>query len=59
MFQGRLDQQMATEMGQSGGRDLAGSLFEQQFPKEAALLREAQGGAGLDRLAELNALTRR
>lgn len=39
-FQARLDQQMAADLAEGQGAELAQSMFEQQFPDRAQLLRE-------------------
>ena len=40
LFQGQLDQEIASDMASTGSSGMAESLFRNQFPKEAALLKE-------------------
>ncbi len=42
LFQGRLDQQLSADMASADGKDFATALFKNQFPAEAALLRETE-----------------
>lgn len=56
MFRSQLDQQLAQELAEQSGDRFAEPMFEQQFPHEAKLIREAQFAAkpaGLDQLDSL------
>lgn len=56
LFQGRLDQQISSDMASADGKNFATDLFKNQFPVEAALLRDAQQSPSL--LSELDTLRR-
>ncbi len=56
LFQGRLDQQISADMASANGKDFASALFKNQFPIEAALLRDA--GQQPNLLAPLDTLRR-
>ncbi len=58
-FQARLDQQVAQDLAVGGG-GFSDEMFESSFPREAALLRQADGaGATGSSLAELDTFRRR
>lgn len=59
MFRSQLDQQMAQELAVETGDRFAEPMFEQQFPGEARMLREAKLAANPNRLDQLNTLRRR
>ena len=42
LFQGRMDQQMSADMASADGDNFAAEMFKNQFPVEAAVLRDAQ-----------------
>ncbi len=61
LFQGQLDQQIASDMAGNGSSGLAEALFKNQFPREAALLasHEANQKPSQANLADLDQLARR
>ncbi len=58
VFQGQLDQTMAQEMTKSSADKIADPMFRQQFPRQAEVLRRAEGHTKPS-LADLNQLRRR
>lgn len=61
LFQGQLDQQIASDMAADGSSGLAKALFQNQFPKEAALIAEynASQNSNQASLSDLDQLARR
>ena len=59
LFQGQLDQEIASEMASTGSSGMAESLFRNQFPKEAALLKEHAQQANASSLENLDQLRQR
>lgn len=59
LFQGQLDQEIASEMASTGSSGMAESLFRNQFPKEAALLNEHAQQAKANSLENLDQLQQR
>jgi peptidoglycan hydrolase FlgJ len=56
-FRSQLDQQLADAMSEASAEQIAEPMFARQFPQQAKLLAEAEGGAG-GMLADLGALRR-
>ncbi len=56
LFQGQLDQEIASEMASTGSSGMAESLFRNQFPREAALLKEHAQEVSSNSLDNLNQL---
>ncbi len=54
-FRSQLDQQLAQELAEETGDRFAGPMFEQQFPRQAELLRRAESTSksGLEQLDTL------
>lgn len=59
VFQGQLDQQLATHLASSEGSSFAEGMFRQQFPQEAELLARADRPAAASPLDALANLRRR
>jgi len=59
MFRSQLDQQMAQELAAQTGDRFAEPMFEQQFPIEAKMIREARLAAKPNGLEQLDTLRRR
>lgn len=57
VFQGQLDQAIADELTASGGSQFAQSLFEQQFPDMAEVLRRAEAPSATPKAPALDQLT--
>ncbi|MCA9231690.1 MAG: rod-binding protein [Planctomycetales bacterium] len=58
IFRSQLDQTLAQEMTESSAAQIADPMFRQQFPRQAEVLRQAEGSTK-PTLDDLNQLTRR